>query len=207
MVHRFVDGVELDRDDPVQLHEGGLTLAVLHHGLAGQLRERPSRSPWDERFWPGESDPPMLRDPELDAWQTSFARAADRGLSRGVVHGDYWAGNILCVDARVAAVIDWAEARVDVQARELAWASWEFGHDPETRRLDIDRTRTFLAGYRAVSGRWHPRLGHILIPLMRIELRLHARYALTDSGDHAYGDALVREFVRLRCQPTVELVS
>jgi aminoglycoside phosphotransferase (APT) family kinase protein len=123
-----------------------------------------------------------------------------------VIHGDYWTGNILCVEGRVAAVIDWAEAHVDLQARELAWASWEFGHDPDTRRLNIDRTRMFLAGYRAVSGRWHPGLAEVLIPLMRIELRLHARYALSDSGDHAYGEALAREFVRLRRQPPVELL-
>jgi Ser/Thr protein kinase RdoA (MazF antagonist) len=207
MVRRFVDGVELDRDDPVQLQEAGMTLAVLHHALAGELRERPTRSPWHERSGPGDSDPPALRDPKLDAWQTAFTRAADKSLTRGAVHGDFWSGNILCADGRVAAVIDWAEARVDVQARELAWASWEFGHDPPTRKLDIDRTRTSLAGYRAVSGRWQPGLADVLIPLMRIELRLHARYSLTDSGDHAYGDALVREFVRLRCQHPIELLS
>lgn len=121
--------------------------------------------------------------------------------------GEYWAGHILCVDGRVAAVIDWVEARVDLQARDLAWATWEFGHDPDTRRLNIDRSRMFLAGYRAVSGGWLAGLAEILIPLMRIELRLHARYALSDSGDHVYGQALVREFVRLRCRPPVELLS
>jgi len=107
----------------------------------------------------------------------------------------------------VAAVIDWSEARADVLARELAWATWEFGHDETSRELDIDRARTFLAGYRAVRGPWEPGLADVFIPLMRVALRMNARYSLADPGDAEYNTALQRAFLRLRHQPAAPLLN
>ena len=107
----------------------------------------------------------------------------------------------------MAAVIDWSEARVDVLARELAWATWEFGHDETSRELDIDRARTFLAGFRAVSGSWEPGFGDVLVPLMRVELRLNARYSLADPEDVEYNSALQRAFVKLRRQSAAPLLD
>jgi Ser/Thr protein kinase RdoA (MazF antagonist) len=52
---------------------------------------------------------------------------------------------------QVAAIIDWSEARLDRLVRDLAWATWEFGHD-DALELDADRARTFLRGYREVRG-------------------------------------------------------
>ncbi len=125
----------------------------------------------------------------------------------GVVHGDFWAGNLVWDRQRVAAVIDWAAARIDAPARELAWATWEFGHDHDSQTLDIDRARTFLHGYRDVTGTWQPRLEESLIPLMRVELRRNARYSLGDPGDIEYNSRLRRAIAGLRDQSALELLE
>ncbi len=206
-VRAFVDGCCLDRDDPVQVRPAGATLGLLHRGLRGTLAGRPEPSPWDASFWPAADDPPTLRDTQLDAWHEAFTHGGDRQFARGVVHGDFWADNILWAAGSVAAVIDWSEARADVLACELAWATWEFGHDETSSELDIDRARTFLAGFRAVSGPWEPGLADVFIPLMRVALRLNARYSRDDPGDVKYNTALQRAFVQLRHQPASPLLD
>ena len=207
MVRAFMKGSVLDRDDPGQLRAAGATLGLLHRALAGAQHARPAPSPWAACFWPANHDPPALRDPELDAWHEAFTHGGDRHFARGVVHGDFWAQNILWADGRVAAVIDWSEAQVDLHARELAWATWEFGHDETSRELDIDRARIFLAGVRAVSGSWEPGLRDVLVSLMRVELRLNARYSLADAEDVEYNTALQRAFLKLRRQSAAPLLD
>lgn len=202
-VRAFAEGSGLDRDDPAQVRAAGETLALMHHTGQGTLMARPAPSPWDAALWPGDHDPPALHDPQLDAWHAALG--GGEPLARGVVHGDFWAGNIIWAAGRVAAVIDFAEARADTLARELAWATWEFGHDDD-HRLDIERARVFLGGYREVKGPWETRLDEVLIPLMRVELRRNARYSLADPSDAAYNTALQRDFDRLRRQPATPLL-
>jgi Ser/Thr protein kinase RdoA (MazF antagonist) len=206
-VCRFVDGVRLDRDDPAQVTAAGSTLGTLHAALSGFQLDRPEPSRWDARFWSAADDPPTLQDPDLDAWHVTLADGPGGDLARGVVHGDFWAGNLLWGAGRVAGVIDWSESRVDLLARELAWSTWEFGHSEPSRELDIERARVFLAGYRAVMGPWEPGLAEFFIPLMRIELRRNARYSLGDPGDSEYNTALQSEFVRLRDQSPADLLE
>jgi len=192
----FVEGGLLNRDDARQVAAAGATLGLLHTALRGATNDRATPSPWAAQFWPGDRDPPALCDPALDAWHESFVSGVAR-FAEGAVHGDYWADNLLWHADQIAAVIDWSEARVDALARELAWATWEFGHDQTSPRLDADRARTFLDGYREVAGPWEPGLAAALIPLMRVELRLHARYTLADPGDTEYSTWLQHAFARL----------
>lgn len=206
-VRPFVEGVNLDRDSPGQVAAAGATLRQLHQAVRGVTDDRPTHGPWSARFWPGNLDPPALRDPALDAWHQDFLARAPTRFGAGVVHGDYWADNLLWHADRISAVIDWSEARVDALVRELAWATWEFGHDPTSQRLDVDRARTFLDGYREVVGSWEPGLAEALIPLMRVELRLHARYTLADPGDTEYGTRLQHAFARLRGQSPAPLLE
>lgn len=207
-VRAFVAGRSLDRGDPAALHAAGATLGLMHGALAGSCTARPAPSPWASCFWPGDHDPPPLRDTHLDAWHEAFTHGGgDARFARGTVHGDFWAGNLIWEAGRVAAVIDWSEARVDVLASELAWATWEFGHDEASRALDIDRARTFLAGFRAVRGPWEPGLEDVFVPLMRVELRRNARYSLADPGDAEYGTALQRAFVTLREESAARLLD
>ncbi len=204
---RFIEGRTVDREDPVQLRAAGATLGLLHRASAGNHARRPVPSQWEAQFWSADRDPPILRDAELDDWHEVFTQNRAGTVAHGAVHGDFWAGNLIWADERVAGVIDWAEARIDVLARELAWSTWEFGHDQASRQLDVDRARTFLAAYRAVRGAWEPGLADVLIPLMRVELRLHARYSLADPGDVEYHSALQRAFVALRDQPAAPLLD
>jgi len=204
-VRPFADGVNLDRNDPTQVAAAGVTLGRLHQALRDEASDRPTPSPWAARFWLGDLDSPGLRDPSLDAWNEGFVSGEMGDFSMGVVHGDFWADNIVWGNDRVVAVIDWSEARLDSLARELAWATWEFGHDEAGRLLDIDRVVTFLGGYSNAAGRWEPGLEDVFIPLMRLELRLNARYSLADAEDVEYNAGLQQAFVRLRSQSTVPL--
>ncbi len=205
-VREFAEGAELDRDDPAQVSAAGATLGLLHRAGLDMEVERPAPSPWDASFWPGTDDPPALHDQELDCWDEAFTGDGGRGFARGLVHGDFWSDNIIWSAGHVAAVIDWSEARLDLLARELAWATWEFGHDG-AYELDVERARTFLGGYREVCGPWEHGLADVFIVLMRVQLRLNARYSLADAGDVAYNTSLQREFVRLRHQPATPLLD
>ncbi len=117
-VHPFVEGRGLDRGNPAEVRAAGATLGLLHGAVAGAPSDRPEPSPWDARFWPGDHDPPTLRDAQLDAWHEAFTHGGDGAFAHRVIHGDFWADNIVWSAGRVAAVIDWSEARVDVLARE-----------------------------------------------------------------------------------------
>ena len=108
---RFIDGRVLDREDPIQLRAAGATLGLLHRALAGHQTKRPAPSPWDAQFWSADRDPPTLRDGDLDDWHEAFTQRRDGTFARGAVHGDFWAGNLIWADERVAGVIDWSEAR------------------------------------------------------------------------------------------------
>lgn len=158
-------------------------------------------------FLARDHDPPGLRDRSLDIWNDAFVSGTIGSFPQGVVHGDFWAENLVWSGDRIAAVIDWSEARRDAQARELAWATWEFGHDETGRVLDIDRARTFLGGYRSVAGPWQPGLDGAFIPLMRFELRINARYSLDDAGDVEYNTQLQVAFARLRGQSAAPLLA
>lgn len=201
-VRAFAEGADLDRNDAASIRAAGTTLALVHRCGEGMTAGRPTPSPWHSSFWPGTDDPPGLCDPELDSWHHAFAGGT---LASGLVHGDFYAENIVWADGRVAAVLDWSEAGLDLLARELAWATWEFGHDDDYE-LDIDRARTFLDGYREVREPQEPGLSDVLIALMRVELRRNARYALV-GDDPEYSTVLQRAFRRLRRQSATSLLE
>ncbi|MGH2872911.1 MAG: phosphotransferase, partial [Solirubrobacteraceae bacterium] len=70
-----------------------------------------------------------------------------------LVHGGFYAGNVLWrASAGRVAVIDSDEVRTDDPARELAWAAWEFCHDPDGTDLDHTAAYEFLAD----SSRYAP---------------------------------------------------
>lgn len=110
----------MDRDDPVQVVAAGGTLSRLHLALRMEPDDRPMSSPWAACFWPGDHDPPGLRGRSLDIWDGAFVAGTKGSFPQGVVHGDFWADNLVWSGDRIAAVIDWSEARRDVQSRELA---------------------------------------------------------------------------------------
>jgi Ser/Thr protein kinase RdoA (MazF antagonist) len=201
-VRPFVEGRTVDRDRPHEVGAAAGVLARLHAGLRGFGRARPDRSLWHPALWPGDEDPEPLRDRELDRFEAALA--GDRRFADTVIHGDYWADNLIWSAGRVAAVIDWSEARHDKAVRELARATWEFGHSSEEDDLDLERARVFLGAYREAAGGFERGTAEVLLPLMRHELRLNARYAYWqaecqhDAAEREYADGLARAFARLR---------
>lgn len=191
-------GQVLDRNNAREVESAATALARLHTRVPLPRRDRPSPSPWDARFFPGDHDPEPLLDAGLDSWQIEFAQSG-RDRRRGLVHGDFYAANMICRNEAVVAIIDWAEARVDIIARELAFSIWEFGHNEAADALEPDRARTFVAAYRrAVGGTLEPGFAELLVPLMRAELRVNVRYALAaHDPPEAYIQAGYRAFAAL----------
>ena len=201
-VRRHIEGRRVNRDRLEEAATAATVLARLHEALRGFDRPRPDRSLWHPALWPARDHPEPLRDLALDSFEAAFA--ADSRFTDTVIHGDYWADNLIWSQTGSAAVIDWSEARHDKAVRELARATWEFGHTAGEDELDTDRARAFLAAYREAADGLGPDVAEVLMPLMRHELRLDARFAYwqserdDDMAEREYGDGLARAFRNLR---------
>ena len=157
-------------------------------GLALAMR-RPSRIP------------DGLLDPDLDAWLDSWRSGPTRVV--GPIHGDFWCNNLLHDGSRVAAVIDWDDARLGSLDRELAWAVWEFCAEPGGAGLDAARADRFLDVYAAAGGPVPVEDRSFVVPLVREHLRYEALRAMGaaehDGAPHAeYSASAVRAFTALR---------
>jgi Ser/Thr protein kinase RdoA (MazF antagonist) len=189
-VSPFVAGAHLDPEDPAQLAAAGRALGRLHETLAGWPGPpRPAPGPYAPENLPAADDPPAIRDPALDAWLAGWQADREPTLARGVIHGDYFARNILVRHGQVAAVVDWYDSRVAAYARELAWSTWECCH--AGGELDAGRAGRFLDAYEAAGGPAPADALDELVPLMRDELRHHVRLVRNDA---AYQQELVRAF-------------
>ena len=187
----FVEGSRPRRGDPAVLPQAATLLARIHRaGL--HWHGRPGGSaPSGPRTVP---TPPAFRDPDLDeAW----ARALERGLRTGPVHGDFYAGNLLALDASVVAVLDWDDAGVRPLLLEIAGAAFEFSRDRE-HRLDPDRARGFVMAYRAAGGPLDDEELASLGLAMRVWVRRDARVSLAyDPTGSAYVELQARAFREL----------
>jgi Ser/Thr protein kinase RdoA (MazF antagonist) len=75
-----------------------------------------------------------------------------------VIHGDYYAGNILFRDDRVTGVVDYDKAHWSARALEVAEATIYFAQEPTARFqrivyssvLDLDSLRRFLTAYAEI---------------------------------------------------------
>jgi Ser/Thr protein kinase RdoA (MazF antagonist) len=191
-VWAFVEGARLDREDWSARAAAARLLASLH-----------CTSPV---IWPGRRPPtrsePMpdvdladVDDPDLD---DRLRRWRSRGgWPYGVVHGDFFRGNVLCHDGRITGLIDWDEARLDYVATELGWSVWEFAKDRSGDRLRADRAADFLRAYRQADGPRYPHdmLGSFIRHRLRAEIRQsRIAAALGRPYDADYEAAEVRAF-------------
>jgi aminoglycoside phosphotransferase (APT) family kinase protein len=86
-------------------------------------------------------DPPPMPDEALNESRIRYALAAVWPLRQrnepALLHGDFWPGNVLWKEARIAAVIDWEDAAVGDPLADLANARleilWAFGRDAMQR--------------------------------------------------------------------------
>lgn len=193
-LYEFVDGAPLNASLPAARAHSARVLASLHAALAGWSGGgRPTPHASAPHRWDPRDDPPELVDRALDGWRD----ATYPSLPSGVVHGDYYPGNVLSQRQRVVAVIDWHEARIAPIVAEIAWAAWEIAQD-ERLRFIPDRAASFLEAY----GPSAPHLD-LAIPFIRVWLRENIRYvlALARDGqpiDDRYHASQLRAFSDLR---------
>jgi Ser/Thr protein kinase RdoA (MazF antagonist) len=200
----FVDGVPADRKDEGHRIEAARLLARLHAARLG-VPPRPDVPPLRELVWPHRPTPEPLRDlaSEIDearAWGIEIvAGLRNCPLVTGVIHGDFFRGNVLVVDDRAVGLVDWEEATVDWQIYDLANAVWEFSKLKDERD-DYDRAAgdRFVAAYREAGGTVPPDEDDLLVPLIRVRRIMEVVRAPTDRHvDWEYQRHNVRSFRNL----------
>lgn len=186
----FVDAERGNDRDPDQRAQAANLLARVHRALAAQpWRPRPPR-----RLVPAAT--PDLDDHDLDTWLAIFERDHPDVQA---CHGDFYGGNVLAVDGRLAALIDWDEAYVGPPERELAIAAWEWGDCLDS--LDLGPALEFVDAYRDAGGPARRIREHDLRQLVRQRLRSEAASRRANEGegsDSEYEARQLRAFHALR---------
>jgi len=199
LVFPYIDGDKLSRLNKNHLWQSARTLARIHLTSA-EKTSRPSSNPSRPTIIPIQADPKIIQDPALDAWYNQFVQRND--LILGMMHGDYYRGNILCRDDKIQGVIDWDECNYGVIIREVAWATWEMCQDEIGDELDTLKAMRFLYAYVQVYPEMLREMNAI-VPLIRYHLRYEIRrsIAMEEAGrdwDDVYRQAEIRAFNNLR---------
>jgi Ser/Thr protein kinase RdoA (MazF antagonist) len=180
-----IDGEPADRERDAHRIAAGRLLGQLHATTAGlDPGERPGIDglrrlraldaaglpvDWRERVTP-------LREDAL----ATLEELEHREPLRGVVHGDFFRGNVLVRGDDVVALIDWEEAHVAPLVSELANGVWEFTKSKVTHDFDGDAAARFVAAYREAGGPVPPDEEDLVVPLIRAKRVLELLRAPTD---------------------------
>ena len=200
----FLDGTPAARDDERHRTEAARLLGRFH-ATNLDVPPRPDVPPLREVAWPHHPTPEPLRDLAADigearAWAMDFvARVRSRPLATGVIHGDYFRGNVLVAADRAVGLVDWEEATVDWQLYDLANAVWEFTKLRDERD-DFDRAAAerFIASYRDAGGTVSPLEDDLLVPFIRVRRIMEVIRAPADRHvDWEYQRHNLRSFARL----------
>ena len=122
---------------------------------------------------------PLLRDERANAARCVADLAANRRLLFAPIHGDFYRGNVLMLDGRISALLDWDDTRPEWLAWELARAAWEFSRTDNG--FEPARAATFIHHYRAAGGPVNEAEDDVLLPLLRTVQVIEAMWALTDA--------------------------
>jgi Ser/Thr protein kinase RdoA (MazF antagonist) len=207
----FVDGHLLDREDAAERNAAARLLGRLHRVLPGWPAARPRPDPPSHR----PTAPHVASEAELaeqgatlpDAALDRFIagwRAGSR-LPPAPLHGDFYRGNLLCMDGEVVGLLDWDDALFGSREYELAWTVWELAQAPEPAvTLDSARAMRFLEAY-AETGPVDVAERGWVVPLIRAHLRFEVWRAAIEEGqgmqvDHEYIARNVAAFDALRTQ-------
>ncbi|THV30684.1 phosphotransferase enzyme family protein [Glycomyces paridis] len=187
----WIDGQQLDREDPTARRQAADLLARLHTAASALSDPGPRPQPvarcescghWDD-----------LQDPTLDA----ALAAVRRRPTRMPLHGDFYRRNLIRRDGAIAGLIDWDELRIHLPESELAWATWEHSKNTTGDTLLPDRARDFLTAYEHRTGR--PVDRDLIVPLIRDGLRLEiCRARATHTADDTYTAGQLHAFRELR---------
>lgn len=129
--------------------------------------------------WKGHSqppaDPPGLHDPDLDHWYVAL-RGHPTAFTVGLIHGDYYRGNLLTHRGQIAALLGQDGLHPDFLMQEVARACWEFGKIASSDDRHLDCVQAFLLDYREAGGPCKAEKYHALLPFARWRLREELRY-------------------------------
>lgn len=157
-LQHVIEGDHLDVANSGQVSSAGAVLGRLHDDLARYPRSARLRQPspatrgtlTDRVSGWLDADRPHV---PANLWTSLRERLIDapaESMPLQLIHGDYRAANILCADSRVAAVLDFEEARFDHPVAELARSAVMLGTlfrdwGPVSPQVRAD----FLAGYQS----------------------------------------------------------
>jgi Ser/Thr protein kinase RdoA (MazF antagonist) len=103
-----------------------------------------------------------------------------RDLVHGVVHGDFFRGNLLVREDKIVAIVDWEEAHLAPLVSELANGVWEFTKSKVTDDFDRDAAASFVASYRDAGGPVPPGEDDLIVPLISAKRVLEVLRAPSD---------------------------
>jgi Ser/Thr protein kinase RdoA (MazF antagonist) len=208
-VFPFVEGRMLDRTKAMERDAAAVLLARLHRVLPSwpAARPRPASGPTAPRLIPAH-DVAALRDPSLD----EVVARLGRRLSPAITHGDYYRGNVRCVDHALVALFDWDDACYWTLENELAWSVWEFAQADDAAALDLDRAERFLRTYAASGGPVSIDDRSFIIPFIRDDIRTEIREAIAleergEETDAAYVERSYAAFANLADQRSSSVAS
>lgn len=214
----YVDAAPTNRQNPLESDEAAVLLGRLHAAAAGlDLPQRPGATPLkelgaaiaDARYFEaiGHEVRPFpaaleKRRREID-WARTWAlaqvdEAKERSPAEGLVHGDFFRGNVLVRDGRAAALVDWEEARIDWTLFDVSSGMWEFSKNEAGTQFDERSAQRFLESYRAAGGTLPASEEDLLLPFIRVRRILEVLRAPYDRHvDWAYQLANLEAFANL----------
>lgn len=159
-VYPWVPGADMDAADYrlADLAEAGRALAALHHAAAGYPRVLPNRfglvataARWARIR--ARAKIPAADRAEIDAAVASFSRGPAPAGPHGVVHGDWFADNLLFEGPRIVSVLDFEAAASDHLTFDVATAINALCWLPDSPdHFDARRVSALLEGYRKGAG-------------------------------------------------------
>jgi homoserine kinase type II len=148
----FLPGISVRRPGVGHCREAGAGLAGLHlaaDGFSGRRANDLGHAAWRGLFAPLRAAADHLK-PGLAATiegdLAALAAGWPRGLPEGIVHADYFPDNVLFVDGRHGATIDFYFAAWDTLAYDIGVAlnAWCFEADGS---FNVTNARAFVGGY------------------------------------------------------------
>ncbi len=149
-IQEFIDGEPYDHDRPAHLEQAAITLGMYHHGVRG-FGARAFRS-LPDLYSPATANELLQRlihegRPDRDPSSSDAARRLQAEVHdladhfgrhptppRLVIHGDYYADNLIFSGDRIVGVVDYDRARLEPRVAELAEALIYFA-SPQTSHL------------------------------------------------------------------------
>jgi aminoglycoside phosphotransferase (APT) family kinase protein len=136
----WLDGEpEITPSDPgLWARELGRALALLHAVPANRLADLPS-------VFDGTGSEAELDGPLAPGVRSSWPQIV--GAPEVLAHGDYWSGNVVWRDRRLAGIVDWSSAARGPRGYDVGWCRLDLVLLFDERIADV-----FLAAYEAAAG-------------------------------------------------------